>query len=285
MFSDDPEFRKKYGDILNSILLSGTATVCGPNYLKNDTAYERLASEGILKIVEQDHSKDLRTQLSDHYEKAFIGYRELESHPNYSSKKYIDDIINENAWKPFSDIDLEEKKGNLEFHEHRLHNTLFSVTDSLRGLFGHHFDANRSFYGSLISEIIGDLIPDTTRYDIQSLVGAGPSFNSMFEIMGLGIQSAELQDSNIPLFSFLPGDLSEFREKDNSLFDFSGGFENYAKLGMEFSFRLNHSDYVLAHSFWKALFEMIDLLHFSEQNKCPIYMPLDIPISKGVNQH
>ena len=47
---------------------------------------------------------------------------------------------------------------------------------------------------------------------------------------------------------------------------------------MSFAFRLSQSDYAVAHAFWKAVFEVVDLLNLSEKMRCPIYMPLDIPI-------
>ena len=273
-----PAFRKTYEDILNSILLSGSATVCAPSYLKNDAAFEKLAAEDILQIVEHDYSQSLRAQLSNHYEKAFIEYRELETHPNYSSKKYLHDLQSPDGWRPYSNVEIQEKIGNLEFHQDRLHKTLVSVTEPLQGLFGHHFAAHRSLYGSLIEEVIEDRVPDGKVYEVQRLIGEGSSNNSLFGIMGLEIRSAELQDMSIPLFSFLPNDLRNFHEKDSSLFGSGGDFSSYVKLGMEFALRLNQSDYVLAHAFWKALFEMVDLLHLSERTKCPIYMPLDIPV-------
>ena len=196
------KFRNKYADILNSILLSGGATVCAPRYLKNETAYEKLAAEGLLQIVEHNYSESFRTQLSYHYEKAFLAYRELETHPNYSSKKYLRDIQSSDGWRPFSNVDLAEKIGDLEFHQKCLEKAVVSITESLQGLFGYHFSEIRSFYDSLIEEAISDRVPEGKVFDVQNLVAEGSSTNSLFEIMGLEIRNAELQDMNMPLFSF-----------------------------------------------------------------------------------
>lgn len=280
----EQSFRNIYEDILNSILLSGCAVVCAPPYLKNYSAYEKLAAEGLLQIVEQDYSVDLRTQLATHYERAFAVYRELETHPDYSSKVYLEDIQSPDGWRPFGEVELEEKLGDLSFHQQYLGKTLISVTESLPGLFDHHFNANKRFYSFLIEEIVADKVPNDKIYDVQRLVGETPSDKTLFEIMGLEIQAAEVLDTSVPLFSFLPQDLQNFQEVDSSIFDIDSDPSKQMELGMRAAFRLDQADYAVAHAYWKALFEMVDMLHLSETMECPIYMPLNLPANDDLQK-
>jgi hypothetical protein len=150
------------------------------------------------------------------------------------------------------------------------------MVEFMGSIFGRSLEANRHLYSSSLSAFLGERISESIevrRSDQLNQITA--TERPLSSILGLEIRPAEHYDADVPLFSYSPQDLEEFKKIDSLMFEGldAGGFMEHMQVSMDLAFRLSRTEFIHTHALYKTIFELFDLMKFSSNQRCPIYAP------------
>jgi len=273
-----PEFRSEYEDILTSILLFGPAQSIAPHYLKQEIINEKIVTEGLLTFSSHNSVSPLKKRVGQIYKNAFDGYRSLELLPATAPIISIDTSLNEMA---SSRTEAEVTISEIMFMEAELRTTVDGLVSAAQSIFAYYFDDNLRFTSAAIAEY-NEQFMNSDYKCLFGLQAKEATSSELFSAMGLCMRSPEILHSEIPntIHSYRPGDLLEFDSIDQMLTSRGdGSFENHLKKSVEFSLRRDAKKFVSIHAFWRSLFELTNMLSYSQKSDSPLFLPSAVDVS------
>ncbi|WP_420629892.1 hypothetical protein [Candidatus Leptofilum sp.] len=303
-----------YNDLLAAILLFGTPKVSLPPYLSKEIDAEELVKEDLIEFIDLNSFENIRNtrhSLSAHYEKGYEICRSLESDPavgdlfnvsdinilrNLSSSfgleeiedlslwdlKSFDGSLN-NAFKSSQNLDRQLLVDEIKWHHQHLDKILQPITTGLSGIFKFYVGENANWYFASyleehdVKEIEDVWLPSYMSDDLGIFGKYSPGL--LYKLMGLDI-STEL---NFWPRSYRPEHFSNFEIVDEILTTTSADsqMEQLRASGNDCGWDFN--DFVSVHSVWKSIFELTNMLHFSQASSSPLFVPSTAEIKVSHN--
>lgn len=271
-----PVFRRDWEDLLAAIALFGPARVILPAHLAAEFNIETLLELDLAEIVVCDTTGPLKRQLAKTYAEAFDRIRVLEQHPVYTPLVSLDAPI------PTPQLHLEADilAGDATYYVARLLDQVGPLVDGLRDIFGYYLEAHEAETLSELNDFNALVTPNAiTRWAGLRLNGALRTAD-LLTSMGLYVREREALESEgfqVAGMSYTPQHLADFDAVDRMLTSAPDGFTEYMERGLELSM-FDRADFLAVHAFWKAFFELLNMLAVSESTENPLYLPSDARI-------
>jgi hypothetical protein len=267
-----------FEDILSAMLLFGGATLVVPPALKRLCAepLSPLVSDELLTIHIDDYSKPSRVALSRRLDEAHKNIVGLEFEPttasllslqakwSYASKRRA---VAAAAWANDACEDV------VQF----ANSALTSIGDVLMHSSVAYTMAHAGTMASDLDGFVGMGGEGRVLARLNELFSSPDALSEMMLLRRLSLVEAEAvvlspDPFRAPIpFNYSGSDLRELWRIDRRMFDTS--LESHTMKALDVGLRGRPADYIALHSFWRVLFETINLIQYSRKTGGHIFLP------------